>query len=141
MCFLATLIFKKDDSHQFIKSLTTGPWSVSSLLRRDTLPFMAAIFTEVNLIVSNIISVMKKKNFPNANLQDITMVHLPCYTLILFYLIRGSGMQNGSICADHSHSHRDLDNDLHRHREVPRNCVSTQNEEAVHIQESLQNAR
>ena len=59
----------------------------------------------------------------------------------LFFSCRGSGLQDGSLCTDHSHSNWHPHNDLHCHREIPGHCLSPENEEAVLVQTSIQDAR
>lgn len=61
--------------------------------------------------------------------------------LEFFFTYRGSGLQDCSICTDYSHSDRHPNNDLHCHWEIPGHCIPTENEEAVLVQKSIQDAR
>lgn len=69
------------------------------------------------------------------------MLHYIHYYIFIFFTCRGSGLQDCSIYTDYSHSDRHPNNDLHCHWEIPGHCIPTENEEAVFIQKSIQDAR
>lgn len=59
----------------------------------------------------------------------------------LQFSCRGSRLQDGALCADDSHSDRHPHHDLHRHWAIPGHCLPAENEEAILVQKSIQDAR
>lgn len=91
-------------------------------------------------VEQNFHSYLAHTPFFHLNTKEI----LPVITMlmfILYFFCRGSSLQDSSLCPDHSHSDRHPYNDLHCHREIPGDCLPTENEAAILSQKSIQDAR